>query len=82
MALTLNGSTRWPSAKELQRLGETRAGGTPAQIGDVLARIAAAIRGTSGGVGAYRKEHPEFAEIGGRMLRAWEKGVSHSLIAA
>src|SRR5579884_2695023 len=29
MALTLNGTTRWPSAKDLRRLGETRAGGTP-----------------------------------------------------
>src|SRR5271155_4676652 len=40
MALTLNGSTKWPTAKELQRLGETRAAGTPAQIKNVLARIA------------------------------------------
>ena len=24
MALTLNGTTKWASAKELQRLGETR----------------------------------------------------------
>ncbi len=29
MALTLNGSTRWPGAKDLQRLGETRAGLAP-----------------------------------------------------
>ena len=29
MALTLNGSTQWPSAKELQRLGETRLGASP-----------------------------------------------------
>jgi len=28
MALTLNGTTKWASAKELQRLGETRMGGT------------------------------------------------------
>src|SRR5215469_332644 len=29
MALTLNGSTRWPATKDLQRLGETRIGGSP-----------------------------------------------------
>ena len=32
LALTLNGSTRWPRAKELRKLGETRAGGTPAKV--------------------------------------------------
>ena len=30
MALTLNGSARWPSVKDLQRLGEARMGGSPA----------------------------------------------------
>jgi serine/threonine-protein kinase HipA len=32
MALTLNGTTKWASAKELQRLAETRMGGTPARV--------------------------------------------------
>ena len=39
MALTLNGTTRWPSAKELQRLGETRMGGTPFRVKQILERI-------------------------------------------
>jgi serine/threonine-protein kinase HipA len=73
MALTLNGSTRWPTAKELQRLGETRAGGTPAQIKSILDRIAEAIHSTSADVRVYMKEHPDFADIGGRMLREWGK---------
>jgi serine/threonine-protein kinase HipA len=79
LALTLNGSTRWPTAKELRRLGETRAGGTPAKIGLVLERIADAIQETTREVLAYRKEHPEFAEIGQRMLQEWESGVNTSL---
>lgn len=73
MALTLNGSTRWPTAKELQRLGETRAGGTPAQIRNILDRITEAIHSTSADVRVYTKEHPDFADIGGRMLREWGK---------
>jgi hypothetical protein len=28
---------------------------------------------------AYIGEHPEFAEIGSRMLEEWEKGAAHSL---
>ncbi len=73
MALTLNGSTRWPTARELQRLGETRAGGTPAQIRNILDRVAEAVHNTSADVRVYMKEHPDFADIGGRMLREWGK---------
>lgn len=79
LALTLNGSTRWPTAKELQRLGETRGGGTPAKIRQVLVRIAEAIQETSKEVQAYTKEHPEFAETGQRMLQEWKSGVNTSL---
>jgi serine/threonine-protein kinase HipA len=32
LALTLHGSIRGPTAKELRKRGETRAGGTPAKI--------------------------------------------------
>jgi serine/threonine-protein kinase HipA len=35
MALTLNGTTKWTSSKELQRLGETM-GGTPARVRQIL----------------------------------------------
>ena len=73
MALTLNGSSRWPTAKELQRLGETRAGGTPSQIRNILDRISEAIQSTAADVRVYMKEHPDFADIGGRMLREWGK---------
>lgn len=79
MALTLNGSTRWPTARELQRLGETRAGGTPAQIRDVLARVGDAISGAASEIRAYMNEHAEFAEIGERMLHAWDAGMTLSL---
>jgi serine/threonine-protein kinase HipA len=82
MALTLNGSTRWPAAKELQRLGETRAGGTPSQVKSILARIAEAIQSTSAEMRSYMKEHPDFAEIGERMLQEWEKGIALSLQSA
>jgi serine/threonine-protein kinase HipA len=79
MALTLNGSTRWPTAKELQRLGETRAGGTPAQIRNILDRIAEAIHSTSVEVRVYIKEHPDFEDIGERLLHELGKGIAISL---
>src|SRR5665213_55706 len=79
LALTLNGSTKWPTAKELRKFGETRAGGTPAKIRQILERIAEAIQETAGEVHSYRKHHPQFAEIGQRMLQEWESGVNSSL---
>lgn len=82
MALTLNGTTKWASAKELQRLGETRMGGTPARVREILERIADAIAGTSKELRAYIKDHPNFKEIGERMLHEWEQGVAVSLTAA
>jgi serine/threonine-protein kinase HipA len=79
MALTLNGSTKWSTAKELQRLGETRMAGSPARVKQTLERIAEAISDTSAEVRAYMKEHGEFAEIGEQMLQEWEKGTALSL---
>jgi serine/threonine-protein kinase HipA len=82
MALTLNGTTKWASAKELQRLGETRMGGTPARVREILERIDTAIAATSKEVRAYIKDHKEFDEIGNRMLEHWEQGAALSLRAA
>lgn len=79
LALTLNGSTQWPTAKELRKLGETRAGGTPAKIRQILERIADAMHETIPKVRSYMRRHPEFADIGKRMLREWETGVNASL---
>ena len=79
LALTLNGSTRWPTSKELRKLGETRAGGTPAKIKQILERLREAIEETAKEVGLYRKDHPEFDEIGQRLIEEWENGLNSSL---
>jgi serine/threonine-protein kinase HipA len=80
LALTLNGSTKWPTAKELRKLGETRGACTPAKVRQILNRIADAIQETTREVHSYTKEHPEFAEIGQRMLQEWESGTNTSLL--
>jgi serine/threonine-protein kinase HipA len=81
MALTLNGTTKWGSAKELQRLGETRMGGSPARVREILERISSAIADTSKDLRAYIKDHSDFEDIGSRMLNEWEQGVALSLKA-
>ena len=79
LALTLDGSTQWPPAKQLRRLGETRGGGTPAKVKQILERIGEAMRETEKEVQANVREHPEFAEIGKRMLQEWQSGAATSL---
>jgi serine/threonine-protein kinase HipA len=79
MALTLNGSTRWASAKELKRLGETRAGATPAEVRGALDKIAEAMAGTLVELQDYMRGHAEFREVGERMIVEWEAGLAHSL---
>ena len=82
MALTLNGSTKWASTKELQRLGETRLGSNPARVRGILERIATAIADTSQELRVYIKGHHEFEDIGGKVLHEWDQGVAFSLKAA
>jgi serine/threonine-protein kinase HipA len=79
LALTLNGSTKWPTARELKRLGETRAGGAPAKTRQTVERIDEAIRETAIEVRSYIKQHLEFAGIGQRILQEWEIGSKASL---
>ena len=79
MALTLNGTTKWPSAKELQRLGETRMGGSPARVREILGRVRDAVARTAGDIKTYIKSHPDFGEIGSRMMMEWQKGSDTSL---
>ena len=79
MALTLNGSTNWPTAKELQRLGETRLGGSPAHVREILHRVADAIETVAVHMRTYINDHPEFVDVGNRMLVQWEHGIATSL---
>ena len=81
MALTLNGTTNWPGAKELRRLGETRMGSSPARVREIMERIAGAMTSTSGEIKAYIKVHPEFGDIGTRMIEQWEHAIATSLSA-
>ncbi len=79
MALTLNGSANWPTAKELQRLGETRLGGSPSRVREILQRVADAMGAVTVQLRAYIKDHPEFEAIGNRMLAQWKQGIATSL---
>jgi serine/threonine-protein kinase HipA len=79
MALMLNGTNQWPSAKDLMRFGEGRSLGTRRTLVQTFERISDALSATIHDVLEYSKEHPEFAPIGRQMLEQWEVGRRQSL---
>lgn len=79
MALTLDGSARWPSVRQLQALGETRGIGSPAAVRSVFERVADALAETAPELRAHITERPAFADIGQRMLTEWSKGAAECL---
>jgi serine/threonine-protein kinase HipA len=74
MALTLNGTARWPSGRELQRVGETRLGSSPRRVREVFQRVGDALAETAKELRAYADEHGAFREIAGGMLEQWALG--------
>ena len=79
MALTLDGSTRWPTEKQLLAFGTNRQIGSPAAIKAMLGAIAEAVFKTMEGLKRHMHAEPEFEEIGTRMLAQWEEGIRTSL---
>jgi serine/threonine-protein kinase HipA len=78
MALTLEGSTKWPDRKRLTRLGQTRVDLSPSQIDAALEATGDAMAAIAGDVKRYFADS-EFSHVGDRMLAAWETGIRDSL---
>ena len=79
MALTMDGSTHWPTAKKLRAFGEMRMMGAPKKIGEILERVADAMSDAAEQLRMYARENPAFAPVGARMLEEWETGRQQSL---
>ncbi len=77
MALTLNGTPVWPHAGRLTHLGHTRAGLTGPQIRQTFEETADALADVAPDARPYFIDHA--AEIGERILAAWQTGVAFSL---
>lgn len=78
LALTLNGSKRWPSTDQLRAFGENRQVGSPARIRQILERVAAALSDTIPEIEAYAASRPQFSDIAQRMIRLWSEGMPQS----
>jgi serine/threonine-protein kinase HipA len=78
MALTLNGSTRWPTPKVLTALGTERCELKPAAVAQIFAETADAMSA------AWRASAPYFAQcttpqVGQQMAAAWQAGIADTL---
>jgi serine/threonine-protein kinase HipA len=75
-ALSLAGTKKWWPRKVLERFAVTHLSLPVAAIADVFNRIAEAVTETRAMIPGYIAEHPEFREIGERMMTQWDEGVS------
>jgi len=75
-ALSLVGAKKWWPRKVLEQFAVTHLSLPVAAIADVFNRIAEAVTETGKMIPRYIAEHPEFREIGERMMTQWDEGVS------
>lgn len=78
MALTLEGSTRWPDVKRLMRLGQLHAELSPSAITQIFEATADAMSDSWKLAAAYFSGCTE-PGVGTRMKLAWEEGLADSL---
>jgi serine/threonine-protein kinase HipA len=76
MALTLNGSTEWPSGKELVRFAEARSLGSPRLLKSILEQTCDALSETASAIDISMKSNPAFRAVGSRIQSEWKNGMS------
>jgi serine/threonine-protein kinase HipA len=79
MALTLDGSTKWPDVKQLTKLGSLRCGLSLKEISAILDRVATAVSEALVELKRYARHDPSFADVAAKMEGQWVTGLSQSL---
>ncbi|NWB88061.1 type II toxin-antitoxin system HipA family toxin [Pseudomonas gingeri] len=74
-AISFAGKKTWAPGKNLQKFIATSLGIPARQQGLMVEQISDAISDTASAVREAMSSHPQFAEIGKRMLLAWNEGV-------
>ena len=76
LALTLDGTKRWPDAKRLVRFGMQRCQLTASGAKAVVAEVAEAVAQASGELDNLTDFDPQAKEVADRMRTAWTDGVA------
>jgi serine/threonine-protein kinase HipA len=74
-ALSLDGAKKWWPRKTLERFAGAHLSLSVHTVADIISRMAEAVTETCRTIPAYIAEHPEFREIGERMIAEWNEGV-------
>jgi len=77
MALTLNGTKRWPKPEALRALG-TRCRLRPRETSDIIDEVAGGIAASIPGMVEHLSDHGH-GELAARIAREWAGGLSESL---
>lgn len=80
-ALSLAGSKKWWQRKLLEKFAISHLSLSIGKVGQIFEKAADSVHDTRGMLSAHLTEHPEFREMGSRMLAAWEQGVTGTLAA-
>src|SRR4030042_1554638 len=75
-ALSLSGTKKWWPRKVLERFAVAYLFLTGGTVSATFSRMAEAVTETRGMIPGYIAEHPEFREIGERMMAEWDEGVN------
>lgn len=76
MALTLDGTKRWPDAARLEKFGVRRCQLSKAAAKSIVAEVAEAVAGATAGLAQLGDLDPEASHIGPSMAQAWGAGVA------
>lgn len=74
-ALTLAGTKKWWPRKMLERFAVAHLSLPMPVVSATFSRMAEAVTETRALLSAYIADHPEFQEIGKRMMASWDDGV-------
>jgi serine/threonine-protein kinase HipA len=74
-ALTIDGRKNWWPPKILERFAQSSLGMPIKEVRQIMAQVADAVMETRQDLASYIGDHPEFEEIGGRMMDIWAEGV-------
>ena len=74
-ALSLAGTKKWWPRKMLERFAVSYLSLPAATVSTIFSCLAEAVMETRAMIPGYIAEHPDFREIGERMMAGWDEGV-------
>ena len=81
LALTMDGTKRWPDRKRLERFGVRHCQLTPTAAHAIVAEVVAAVDAVSKDLSAFSELDPGASETATRMKSAWADGVASLALA-